>query len=579
MSDAARLQWVGADALDDASRAALLGPGAPFEMVEEEVLGAPVTVFAQRPLHLRAVLDGAVARHGDLPFLVTDAGGRTFAEARRAADAVAAVLAERHGVRPGDRVAIVAANCPEYVIAAWAAIRLGAVIAGLNGWWTGPELEYGITLSGPTVLLGDERRLTRLAGSPVLEGLPVEPLGPLVAAAEAAVAPGTEPAAPDAPIGEDDPAVILFTSGTTGRPKGATLSHRNLIHFGLVSTLNGAVGAMLAAAAGAPGPAGPTPPPQGATLAASPMFHVSGLLAFLMSGPVFGLRLVFLPPGRWDEGEHLRLTELHRVSTWSGVPTQFWRLLAHPDFERRDLTSVRTVGSGGAPYPAELVRTLRRAMPGVTVSDGFGMSETAGLGTLASGDLMEAHPGTVGRAQPTCEVEVRDPLGTPLPEGEVGEICLRNASVFLGYWENPEATAAVLDEDRWYRSGDYGRIEGGLLFLESRRRDMILRGGENIYPIEVEHRLVEHRDIADAAVIGVPHPVLGQEVKAFVVPRPGATVAAADVQRWVAETLAAFKVPAHVEFRTELPYTDTGKVLKQQLEREEEARRSAATAG
>jgi acyl-CoA synthetase (AMP-forming)/AMP-acid ligase II len=204
------------------------------------------------------------------------------------------------------------------------------------------------------------------------------------------------------------------------------------------------------------------------------------------------------------------------------------------------------------------------------------MSETAGLGTLATGDMIAGQPGAVGPAQPTVEVEVRGALGEVLAEGEVGEVCLRNASLFLGYWEDEEATDAVVDvtpTGRWYRTGDFGRIEGGMLVLESRRRDMILRGGENIYPIEIEHRLVDHPDIADAAVIGVPHPVLGQEVKAFVVPRAGATLAPADVQRWAAEALATFKVPAHVELRDGLPYTDTGKVLKHELERQDEAAR------
>ncbi|HEX8802733.1 MAG TPA: class I adenylate-forming enzyme family protein, partial [Acidimicrobiales bacterium] len=570
----ARLRWPGADDLDGATRAALLGPGGPFELVEEDVLGAPTQVFARRPPHLPAVLDAAVARHGDRPFLVTADRRWTFAEVRRSADAVADVLALRYGVGPGDRVAIAAANAPEYVLAAWATLRLGAVVTGLNGWWAAPELEHGLHLARPTVLLGDERRLQRLAGSAATDGLPVERLADLVSDAEAGAAAGdgaeggrARALRPPVAIAEDDPAVILFTSGTTGRPKGATLSHRNLVHFGMVSALNGALGQ---ARAGTGGAAPPGAPAQGATLAASPMFHVSGLLSFVMSGPVFGLKLVFLPPGRWDEAAHLRLTEEHGISSWSGVPTQYWRLLDHPDLARRDVSSVRTVGSGGAPYPPDLVRHLRRALPGVTISDGFGMSETAGLATLATGDMIEACPGTVGPAQPTCEIEVRDPLGRPLPEGEVGEICVRNASVFLGYWDDDEATAAVVDtgpDGRWYRTGDHGRIEGGVLCLQSRRRDMILRGGENVYPIEIEHRLVDHPDIADAAVIGVPHPVLGQEVKAFVVPRPGATPTPAEVQRWVAAGLAGFKVPAQVELRASLPYTDTGKVLKQQLER------------
>jgi acyl-CoA synthetase (AMP-forming)/AMP-acid ligase II len=257
------------------------------------------------------------------------------------------------------------------------------------------------------------------------------------------------------------------------------------------------------------------------------------------------------------------------VTSWSGVPTQFWRLLRHPALGSHDLSSVSTVGSGGAVFPPELVRELHERLPHVRLGNGYGMSESVGLGTITGGDLFLELPESVGPAQPTVEVQIRDEHGAVLREDEVGEIHLRTPSVFLGYWNDDPATAAVLGEGRWYRTGDFGRISDGLLYLASRRRDMILRGGENIYPIEIENRLVEHPEIDDAAVIGVDHLELGQEVKAFVVREEGSLLTAGDVRDWCAAALAAFKVPARVEFRDSLPYTLTGKIMKHQLEQEE----------
>ena len=238
-----------------------------------------------------------------------------------------------------------------------------------------------------------------------------------------------------------------------------------------------------------------------------------------MTGPSYGTKLVFAPPGRWDPTTHLRLTAEHGVSSWSGVPTQLWQLIGHPDLDAYDLSSLRAVSCGGAPFPPELVHEFTERLPSVTLSNGYGMSETTGTGTLCSGPMMLRHPGSAGGAQVGCEVEIRDEQGNVLSEDEVGEIHLRTACVFLGYWQNDEATEACLDAERWYRTGDYGRISGGVLYVESRMRDLILRGGENIYPIEIEHRLVEHPDIDDAAVVGVDHHELGQEVKAVVVAR------------------------------------------------------------
>lgn len=557
---AARLRWQGGDLLPPDVRTSLLGCGAPFELVTEDVLGRPRTVFATRPPNLRSLLDEAVGRTPQRTFLVDGERSWTFARARDEIDAIARALVDDHRIRPGDRVAIASANSPDYALVMWAVLSAGAVVVSLNGWWTGVELRYGIDLARPSLLAGDGPRLGRLAALDPAHEVPAVALGDLVAQG------GTR--GDEAPlrveIGEDDPAVILFTSGTTGRAKGATLSHRNIVHFAQAAQLGATIGAALAE----PGPTGSTP----ATISSSPMFHISGMVGVLATGPGLGSTVVFPPPGRWDAGRHLELTARHRVTSWSGVPTQFWRLLRHADRAHHDLRSVRSLGSGGAPFPPDLVRALQDAMPWATLANGYGMTETTGLGTLNAGPAMLGAPDSVGPAQVGMEVEVRDPLGAPLRDGEIGEIHLRGPAVFLGYWDDPGATTAALDDDGWYRTGDFGRIAEGRLYVESRMRDLILRGGENVYPIEVENRLVEHPDVEDAAVIGIDHPELGQEVKAFVVARPGSKLGAGDVQRWAAETLARFKVPAHVEFRDSLPYTDTGKVLKHQLEREERRR-------
>lgn len=569
MSDGPTLVFTDHLRLDPALRDGFFAPGVPFAWADEEVLGSVVPVFTARPAHLRASLERAAANHGDRAALVDGATGAelTFAELAVRAGAVWRALAAR-GVRPGDRVAIAAANSVEHAVALWAVVVGGAVAVSLNGWWTPAELGDGVELTSPVLVLADERRAERLGdagiGSPVLDLASVVVEG-------ASSRPDESPALPDTPIAEDDPAVIMFTSGTTGRPRGATLSHRNLVHFGMVSLVGGAVVTFL-------GQSRPTTD-QPAALCVSPLFHVSGATPLLANSPLLGQKLVFPPPGRWDPTTHLELTERHRLTSWSGVPAQLWQLLDHPDWGRYDTSTVNNVGIGGAPFSPELQARVLERLPGARLTNGYGMTETTGTGTWLTGERLRDHPGSVGAATPGQAIEIRDsddPEAGPLPEGEVGEICVRGAGVFLGYWGDDEATDAALLADRWYRTGDFGRIDGDVLVLESRLRDLIIRGGENVYPLEIEHRLTAHPDIDDAAVIGVDHPVLGQEVKAVVVRRPstgggagagsgGDVLDAEAVRAWVGEVLAPFKVPAHVAFVDALPYTATGKVLKRDL--------------
>jgi acyl-CoA synthetase (AMP-forming)/AMP-acid ligase II len=542
--------------------APLVGPGGPFELIEEDVLGVPTTVFRNRPPHLRAVLETAVTRMPDAAHFVFDRrdGGElrlSYADSLASVARIGAVLADA-GVAPGDRVAIAAANVPAHPLTWWATVTMGAIVTSFNGWWTSAEMAHGLALSEPKVVVADERRLESLREAGLPEDVVVlrtddleELLGP--------------PRPDDPPLSsvemvEDDPVVILFTSGTTGRPKGATLSHRNFVHSPMVATLQGAIGYL----ADPPPPDAP-PRPQPSSLVVSPIFHISGVIALAIA-PVVGSRLVFPPVGAWDEVTHLRLTEEHRVASWSGVPTQFWRLLEHPRFDEFDVTSVTNIGGGGATFAPELFKLMERKLPGARVGCGYGMSETMGSGSRLGGVTLQSHPASVGTVEPLCEIQIRDASDQPLPEGEVGQICIKGPAVFLGYWGNPDATADALDARRWYRTGDFGSVVDGVLYLESRMRDLIIRGGENVYPIEIENRLVEHPAVAQACVVGVPHHQLGQEVCAVVVRRDGSDLGVEEVREWVGATLARYKVPAHVVFRPELPYNATGKVLKHQVE-------------
>ena len=455
-----------------------------------------------------------------------------------------------------------APNTVEYALTFWATTALGAVTVGLNGWWTGEEIAYAVELTEPKVLFGDRRRLDRLDGVELPDGLPVVSFEDDFAALEAH--------APDAPfpdvaVDEDDPFVILFTSGTTGRPKGVMLSHRSNIHFLLASMLNGAVHMMMGAEQGAAS----APPGEGPVIiSAAPMFHIAGLNCQLVASTLTNMTIVYPPPGRWEEETHLRLTQQHGATVWAMVPTQLWRILDFPDLDAYDTSSVRNVGGGSAVWPPELLRMLAERIPTAKAGTalGYGSTETTGLGTTLRPGIKLEHADSIGTASATMQVQVRDPeTDKVLPEGEVGEICLRGGSCFIGYWRNPEATALALDDDRWYRTGDYGVIRDGYVHLEGRRQDLIIRGGENISPIEIENRLFEHPGIAEVAIVGVDHPKLGQEVVAFVVPHSPGDLTAADVKQWVAETLAGFKVPSRVEFRDELPHNASGKVLKHAL--------------
>ena len=538
----------------------LTAPGGPFEIVHERVLGEPTAVFRERPRSLRALLTGSSAL-GDAEYLVCDDGRRIcYSEHLRLVASVARGLRERFGVGPGDRVAILAANSPEWILAFWAATSLGAIAVGLNGWWVRDEILYGLDDCEPRLLIGDRRRLARIAGErlrfPVVE---IESQFESLAS--------FDPAAPlpDEPIDEDAPATILYTSGTTGRPKGAVNTHRGIVALTRIQIFHGLRMLLLAAARGVPADA-PKPPPT-CNLVTTPLFHVSGLYAGAVTSLATGIKTVWTT-GRFDPAHVMALIERERVTAWGPMGTMAHRLLGHPDLPRHDLSSIHQIGSGGAPIPPALLERMREAFPNArrSMGIGYGLTESTALATLNFGEDLEARPDSVGRALPTIEVEIRDADGKPLPEGEEGEIALRGPLVMKEYWRRPRETAEVLAPGRWLRTGDVGRLEDGFLYVNSRRRDLILRGGENVYPAEIEHCLESHPEVREVAVVGVEHPELGQEVKAIVVPADGASLDFEALRRFVAERLAYFKVPAHWELRREpLPRNATGKVLKNVL--------------
>ena len=540
-------------------RQQLTGPGAPFEMIDEEVLGERMAVFKNRLGSLRELLAQS-ALHDQKEYIVHGDRRISYGSTVRIVASVAAGLAKTHGIGKGDRVAILAANCPEWVFTFWAVTSLGAVVTALNGWWTADEIRFGIEHTGCKLLVGDRKRLERIAGTDLgVSILEIETdFGALEQFAREAIL-------PDTPIVEDDPALILFTSGTTGRPKGVVVSHRALLGFVQVNGILSLERILVASKLGQL-PSGDAPAP--AALVTAPLFHLSGLYTGAIMMLAAGAKTVYRS-GRFDPEDVLRLIEREKITIWSALGSMGPQVISHPTLDQFDLSSMRNIGFGGAPTSPALQERMCRAFPNSAknLGMGYGLSESGGLAASIGGSELASHPTSTGRASITNQIEIRDAEGNAVAEGVYGEIHLRSPYLMLEYWNNPEATAETLRPGRWLATGDIGQLKDGYLYINARARDMILRAAENVYPVEIEHRIDAHPDVAESAVIGVDHAILGQEVKAIVVPRAGIRELDTDALAvWTGEILAPFKVPSLWEIRSEpLPRNAAGKVLKKVL--------------
>jgi long-chain acyl-CoA synthetase len=548
--------------------ALLTAPGAPFEMETVMIRGRPTRTWKNAPPSLQHCFAAGRA-HGQRIFLVHESEWVSFEAFARATIRLADHM-KALGMKPGNRIAIAMRNVPEWPVAFYAGQLAGVIVTPLNAWWTGAELEYGLADSGASLLVADAERWDRVvphrAALPALAHVLVSRGGDH--SLEAVIGtPDSWASLPDLPtptpfLGPEDDATIFYTSGTTGRPKGALGTHRNICANILSSGFSGARSYLRR------GEMPPVPDPSGpqkATLLSVPFFHATGCHAILNPSLVAGAKLVMQK--RFDAGEALKLIEAERITSAGGVPTIAWQILTHPDRDKHDLSSLETISYGGAPSAPELVRQIGAA--GAAPGNGWGMTETSATFSHHMAEDYLHRPDSCGPPVAVCDAQVRGPDGEVLPPDTVGELYGFGPNIVKGYWNKPEATAETFP-DGWVRTGDLARIDAeGFITIVDRAKDMLIRGGENIYCVEVEGVLCEHPAVMDAALVGKPHVVLGEEPVAFVSTRLGMTVDEAELQAFVAERLARFKVPVAVYVRHQpLPRNANGKILKSDLKKD-----------
>ncbi len=540
--------------------AAATAPGQIFELVDADVRGVRTQVFKNAPAHLGQVF--AMARnHGAKDFLVYQDERLSFTQTMDRVDALAHALVERYGVKKGDRVAVAMRNYPEWCMSFAAILSVGGISVSMNSWWKTEEMDYALRDSAPKVLICDDERYA--TGRATCEALGIRVL--LVRSKQSAtgadqwddvVKLGNKPAPVD--ISPDDDATILYTSGTTGFPKGAVSTHRAAISALMAFSLRQTVDGMRATTKLEPDPFPPS------FILIVPLFHVTGCVPVMMSCFVAGLKLVIMY--KWEPETAMQLIEREKITNFVGVPTQSWDLVNHPAFPNYDLSSLRGVGGGGAPAPTALVQKVAGSFKKGGPQLGYGMTETNAFGPGNRGQDYLERPTSTGRAVLPMRVEIRDDKRRALAPGQTGDIWMSGPMLIRGYWNKPDATAATI-VDGWLLSGDIGRMdEDGFLYIEDRAKDMILRAGENVYGAEVEHAIYEHPAVHEAAVFGLPHERLGEEVAVAVYPKVGMSITAAELWKFLDGKIASFKVPSHVVVLAEpLPRNAAGKFLKREL--------------
>jgi long-chain acyl-CoA synthetase len=547
--------------------AILCVPGARFEYETIDIRGVPTRVWKNAPANL-AVLAQLGRSHGDATFLIYEEERVSYDAWFRAVTAFARHL-QALGVGRGDRVALAMRNLPEWPVVFFAAVSIGAICVPLNAWWTGQELAYGLAHSGAKVLVCDCERLDRIlphrAELPELDHVIASrrkdlPAGTTalesVIGASSAWGGLPDQDLPAVEIAPDDDATILYTSGTTGNPKGALGTHRNFV-TNIFSSGYGAARQVLRRGEALPDPV------RKVLLTVIPLFHATACSATMMGAIAAGHTMIFLY--KWEPEKAFQIIEREKVNSTGGVPTIAWQLIEHPARANYDLSSIESISYGGAPSAPDLVRKIREVF-GALPGNGWGMTETTATVTGLSAEDYLNRPTSCGPPVAVAQLKVLDEDGQPLPPRQIGELYAAGPMIVKGYWNNPEATAATFI-DGWVRTGDLAWIdEEGFCYIADRAKDIVIRGGENIYSSEVENVLYDHPAVMDAAVVGVPHRTLGEEPAAVVNLTPGQAATEAELKDWVRARLAAFKVPVRIVFLPEtLPRNANGKILKKDL--------------
>ena len=543
--------------------AQLTAPGAPFELETREVNGVPMPVYKQAPRTLPAALAQG-RQHGDKTCITYQDERYSFDEFFAAADRLAHYLVHQAGVAKGDRVSIAMRNYPEWMMSFVAIVSIGAVAVPLNSWGRAEELGYALEDAGARVVVCDIERHALIA--PQLDQLQCQAI--VVRAGDADVGSATRwelaqqsPAeCPQVDIAPDDLALIMYTSGTTGKPKGAASTHfaigQSLHNFNLHAYSSAmanpeAVGRMMESGF------------EPSTLLAVPLFHVSGCYAVFLLNLVGGRKTSIMY--KWDPEEALKIIERERITVFTGVPAMTIAMLESPAFAQADTASLFSVGAGGTACPPHLKDLIYGKLPHAYPGTGYGMTETNAAGSSCTGEAWRLQPRSSGTLPPIIQMRAVSPEGEIQPPGQAGELQVRSPTNMREYWNRPDATAETILEGGWLRTGDIGYVdENGFVFIVDRIKDMVIRAGENIYPIEVEGVLTAHDKVIEAAVYGLPHPQLGEELAATVYGRDGVTVE--ELRSYLGEHLAGFKIPTQWILAGEpLPRNATGKILKRNV--------------
>lgn len=540
-----------------------------FHVGTKVIGGVELKVFDNAPQTMRDYY-AIGAMHEGADFLVYEDERYSYAQVLQLVANFSHVLLDRYGIKKGDRVAIAMRNYPEWIVAFMAITSIGAIAVPMNGWWTTDEFDYGLEDSGAKLVLADRERVERI--HPLMDNLGLKMIsvrmGPSddvrITRYEDLMDGLEDQAQPDVPIDPEDDATILYTSGSTGYPKGAVSSHRGILSALFSWALAGlSRAAVVAEEAGADAP---EPLYQPATLMTIPLFHVTGCHSIYLLSMVGGRKIVLAY--KWDAEEALQLIEKERITNFNGVPTMSWELLQSPNIDKYDLSSLQDLSGGGAARPPEHVKLLREKFPDKDPAVGYGLTETNALGAVSAGTNYLIKPGSTGKPLgPLLEMKLVDEDNEEVATGERGEILIKGPQNVRGYWNKPEATAEAFSKDGWFRTGDIGVLdEDGFLYIVDRAKDIVIRGGENISCLEVEAAIYQHPDVLEAAVFGVPDERLGEEVAVMIAVKSGRNPDPESIKHFLADHLAKFKVPRYVWLQSEkLPRIASGKIYKKQI--------------